>query len=49
MLHKARSALTMDLFVVPSVTFGLLYVWFVMDHGRRRIIHINVTTNPTAE
>jgi transposase InsO family protein len=39
----------MDFFVVPTVTFGLLYVWFVIDHGRRRIIHVNVTTNPTAE
>jgi putative transposase len=24
-------------------------VWFVIDHGRRRIIHFNVTTNPTAQ
>ncbi len=39
----------MDFFVVPTVSFRLLYVWFVMDHGRRRIIHINVTANPTAE
>ena len=38
----------MDFFVVPTVTFRLLYVWFVIDHERRRIIHINVTTNPTA-
>lgn len=38
----------MDFFVVPSVSFRLLYVWFVIDHRRRRIIHFNVTTNPTA-
>jgi transposase InsO family protein len=25
-----------------------LYVWFVIDHGRRRLIHFNVTTNPSA-
>jgi transposase InsO family protein len=39
----------MDFFVVPTVRFRLLYVWFVIDHGRRRIIHFNVTTNPTAQ
>ncbi len=39
----------MDFFVVPTVSFRLLYVWFVMDHGRRRIIHFNVTTKATAE
>jgi putative transposase len=38
----------MDFFVVPTVRFRLLYVWFVIDHGRRRILHFNVTTHPTA-
>ena len=38
----------MDFFVVPTVRFRVLYVWFVIDHGRRRIIHFNVTPNPTA-
>ena len=32
----------MDFFVVPTVRFRLLYVWFVIDHGRRRILHFNV-------
>ena len=39
----------MDFFVVPTVRFRLLYVWFMIDHGRRRIMHFNVTTNPTAQ
>ncbi len=39
----------MDFFVVPTVSFRLLYVWFVIGHGRRRIIHFNVTTHPTAQ
>ncbi len=39
----------MDFFVVPTVGFRLLYVWFVIDHGRRRIIHFNVTINSTAQ
>jgi putative transposase len=49
-LRNHREAITaMDFFVVPTVSFRLLYVWFVIDHGRRRIIHLNVTTNPTAQ
>lgn len=39
----------MDFFVIPTVGFRLLYVWFMIDHGRRRIIHFNVTTNPGAQ
>ena len=39
----------MDFFVVPTVGFRLVYVWFVIDHGRRRILHFNVTMNPTAQ
>jgi len=38
----------MDFFVVPTVGFHLLYVWFAIDHGRRRILHFNVTANPVA-
>jgi len=38
----------MDFFVVPTVRFQLLYVWFAIDHGRREILHFNVTANPTA-
>ncbi len=39
----------MDFLVVPTVRFQLLFVWFVIDHGRRRVLHFNVTTHPTAE
>jgi putative transposase len=45
--HKDAIA-AMDFFVVPTVRFRLLYVWFVIDHERRRIIHFNVTASPTA-
>jgi len=38
----------MDFFVVPTVRFTLLYVWFVLDHGRRRVLHFNVTHHPSA-
>ena len=38
----------MDFFVVPTVRFRLLSVWFAIDHGRRRILHFNVTASPSA-
>jgi transposase InsO family protein len=38
----------MDFFTVPTVTFRLLYVLFVIEHDRRKVVHANVTTYPTA-
>jgi transposase InsO family protein len=38
-----------DFFTVPTVTFNLLYCFFVIEYGRRRILHFNVTRHPTAE
>jgi putative transposase len=38
----------MDFLVVPTATFRLLYVLFVMNHERRKIVHFNITTSPTA-
>jgi hypothetical protein len=38
----------MDLFVVFTVTFRALYVLFIIRHGRREIVHFNVTLHPTA-
>jgi transposase InsO family protein len=37
----------MDFFTVPTVTFRVLYCFFVIEHGRRRILHFNVTEHPT--
>src|SRR5258705_5402182 len=48
-LRNHRDLITaMDFFVVPTVCFRLLFVWFVLDHGRRRVLHCNVTAHPTA-
>jgi len=41
-------AAAIDFFVVPAVTFGLLYVFVVLQHARRRIVHVNVTDAPGA-
>ena len=42
-------AAAMDFFVIPTVSFGLLYGFVIIEHGRRRIRHVAVTSNPTAE
>jgi transposase InsO family protein len=39
----------MDLFVVPTISFNLLYVLVIVRLARRELVWINVTTHPTAE
>jgi transposase InsO family protein len=39
----------MDFFTVPTLTFGVLYCFFVIAHDRRRILHWNVTRHPNRE
>jgi hypothetical protein len=38
----------MDFFTVPTLTFRLLYVLLVVQHDRRKVLHVNVTAYPTA-
>jgi hypothetical protein len=38
-----------DFFVVPTITFRLLFVFVILSHDRRRPVHLAVTANPTAE
>src|SRR6266481_6998886 len=48
-LRNHREAIAaMDFFTVPTVNFGVLYCFFVISHGRRRILHLNVTKHPTS-
>jgi transposase InsO family protein len=48
-LRNHREALAaMDFFSVPTITFGVLYCFFVLGHDRRRILHFNVTRHPTS-
>jgi putative transposase len=48
-LHNHREAIAaMDFFSVPTVTFNVLYVFFIIGHDRRRILHVNVTRHPTS-
>ncbi len=37
----------MDFFTVPTLTFSVLYCFFLISHDRRQILHFNVTRHPT--
>ncbi len=39
---------SLDFFTVPTISFRILYVFVVVAHERRRVVHFNVTTNHTA-
>jgi transposase InsO family protein len=40
---------SVDFFTVPTIRFEVLYVFVVLAHERRRIVHFGVTAHPTAE
>jgi putative transposase len=49
-LQNHREAIVaFDFFTVPTLTFQLLYCFFVIEHSRRKIVHFNVTRHPTAD
>jgi putative transposase len=45
--HREATA-AMDFFTVPTITFGVLYCFFVIGHDRRKVLHFNVTKHPTS-
>ena len=49
LLNHAPDIAAMDLFVVPTIGFKLLYGFVIVRLHRRDLVWINVTTNPTAE
>jgi len=49
-LANHREAIAaIDFFTVPTLTFDVLYVFVVIEHARRRVIHFNVTAHPTSK
>ena len=49
-LHNQREAIVAwDFFTVPTATFRVLYCLFVIEHGRRGILHFNITRHPSAD
>src|SRR5271165_2778344 len=46
--NQAQGIAAIDLFVVASVSFRLLYVMIILTHDRRKIVRFDVTEHPTA-
>src|SRR6202043_1441193 len=47
--NHADGIASMDLFVVPTISFRLLYGLLILQHDRRQILWLGVTAHPTAE
>ena len=46
--NHVKSLVSVDFFTVPTIHFRILYVFVVLSHERRRIVHFAVTAHPTA-
>jgi putative transposase len=47
--NHVGSLVSIHFFVVPTATFRVLFVFLVLAHDRRRVLHFNVTSSPSAE
>jgi len=47
--NHLKTLVSVDFFTVPTIGFQVLYVFVVLAHERRRVVHFNVTAHPTAE
>jgi len=47
--NHVKTLVSIDFFTVPTIRFQVLYVFLVLAHDRRRVVHFNVTAHPTAE
>jgi transposase InsO family protein len=47
--NHLKDLVSIDFFTVPTVTFRILFVFLVLSHDRRRVVHFNVTEHPSAE
>ena len=47
--NHAEAIASIDLFVVPTIAFRMLFGFVVLHHGRRQLVHVGVTAHPTAE
>jgi len=49
-LHNHREVIAaFDFFTVPTLTFRVIYCFFVIEHQRRQILHFNITAHPISE
>jgi hypothetical protein len=47
--NHLQEMVSADFFTVPTIRFQILYVFLVLAHERRRIVHFAVTAHPTAD
>ena len=47
--NRVSQLVSIDFFTLPTIRFQVLYVFLVLAHDRRGILHCNVTRHPTAE
>ena len=47
--NHINDVVSIDFFIVPTIRFKLLFVLVVLAHSRRKVVHFNVTENPTAQ
>jgi transposase InsO family protein len=47
--NHVKELVSIDFFTVPTATFRILYVFLVLRHERRQIVHFNITEHPTAQ
>jgi hypothetical protein len=47
--NHAATIAAMDLLVVPTIGFRLLYVQVILGHHRRRVLSFGITSHPTAK
>jgi transposase InsO family protein len=47
--NHVQTLVSVDFFTVPTVTFKVLFVFVILAHDRRRVVHVNVTDAPTAQ
>src|SRR4029453_15926790 len=47
--NHVGTLISVDFFVVPTVLFKVLFVFVILAHERRRVVHLNVTDTPTAQ
>ncbi|MBW2704563.1 MAG: DDE-type integrase/transposase/recombinase, partial [Deltaproteobacteria bacterium] len=47
--NHTKDIVAVDFFTVPTATFQVLFVFLILSHDRRKVLHFNVTDNPSAE
>ncbi len=47
--NHMKDMVAVDFLVVPTIRFKVLYVFIILNHARREVVHFNMTTDPTAD